>query len=75
MKTFLKNINKRIALINSIFFIFCMIAFQNCDEAVDALTCSGCPSTSPYGKSTSNSCYATMSDCTAALGSGCVYCN
>lgn len=74
MKT-LRNINKRIALINSVFFIFCMVAFQNCGQVADALTCNGCDASSPYSKSGSSSCYADLSDCNAALGSGCVYCH
>jgi hypothetical protein len=68
----LKYFSKRIVWINTMLVVFFLLAFQSCDDTLTS--CTGCPSTSPYSKSGSSSCYATYSDCVAALGSGCVYC-
>ena len=72
MKTF-SLFKRRILTINSLFVLFCLLTFQQYEET-DAVSCTGCPASSPYGKKGATACYATLADCTAALGSGCVLC-
>jgi hypothetical protein len=67
-----KNIK---VIINSIFILLILLFFQNCEEKEEDKVCTGCTSNQPYSKPGQNTCYATLADCEAALGTGCIVCN
>jgi hypothetical protein len=70
----MKIFKSRILLINSILMLLAVLFFQNCEEEKEEF-CTGCTSGQPYSKPGQTTCYATLADCEAALGSGCIICN
>lgn len=74
MKIF-KSLSKRIFSLNTVFVVFFLFVSHSCTEDDAVAACTGCSSASPYSKPGSTACYATLADCQAALGSGCVICN